>query len=88
VRSQSWLSQGLKNQTFYFIQNNYSISTFQQKHFSYFHLLTVWNSCQIQALKVYKLIEGDGLIYIRTLFLIFFIDACLTDDEPIWEPVE
>jgi hypothetical protein len=27
-------------------------------------------------------------LYIRGLFVIFFIDACLTDDEPLWEPVE
>ena len=31
---------------------------------------------------------GDGFLYLRGLFIIFFIDACLTDDEPIWEPVE
>lgn len=31
---------------------------------------------------------GDGFYYIRGLFIIFFVDACVTDDEPLWEPVE
>lgn len=35
-----------------------------------------------------KAIQGEGFFYLRGLFIIFFIDACLTDDEPLWEPVE
>ena len=31
---------------------------------------------------------GEGYLYLRGLFFICFIDACLTDDEPLWEPVE
>lgn len=31
---------------------------------------------------------GDGAIYIRGLMILFLFDAMLTDDEPIWEPVE
>jgi hypothetical protein len=29
-----------------------------------------------------------GFYYLRGLFFLFFIDACLTDDEPLWEPIE
>ena len=29
-----------------------------------------------------------GFVYIRGFFVILFIDACLTDDEPLWEPIE
>ena len=29
-----------------------------------------------------------GFYYLRGLFVILFIDACLTDDEPLWEPIE
>ena len=29
-----------------------------------------------------------GFYHIRALVFILFIDACLTDDEPLWEPVE
>lgn len=37
----------------------------------------------IYLLDIFKRTIGDGFIYIRGLFIIFFIDACLTDDEPI-----
>ena len=33
-------------------------------------------------------IFGEGFFYIRGLIIIFFIDGCLTDDEPLWEPLE
>lgn len=36
----------------------------------------------------WKVTFGDGSLYLRGLFIIFFIDACLTDDEPLWEPIE
>ena len=29
-----------------------------------------------------------GFIYLRGFAVILFIDACLTDDEPLWEPIE
>jgi hypothetical protein len=29
-----------------------------------------------------------GFYYIRGFVFILFIDACLTDDEPLWEPIE
>jgi len=29
-----------------------------------------------------------GFYHIRALVFILFIDACLTDDEPLWEPIE
>lgn len=31
---------------------------------------------------------GEGIIYIRGLAILFFFDAMLTDDEPLWDPVE
>ena len=31
---------------------------------------------------------GVGLFYIYYSTFIMYIDACLTDDEPIWEPIE
>lgn len=39
-------------------------------------------------LKIFKRTFGEGYLYLRGLFLIFFIDACITDDEPLWEPLE
>lgn len=29
-----------------------------------------------------------GFIYLQGFMLLLFIDACLTDDEPLWEPIE
>jgi hypothetical protein len=42
----------------------------------------------IYFLNIYKRTFGEGFFYIRGLFIIFFIDACVTDDEPLWEPIE
>lgn len=42
----------------------------------------------IYLLNMYKKVTDDGFFYIRGLFIIFFIDASLTDDEPLWEPIE
>lgn len=42
----------------------------------------------IYFLNIYKKTFGEGFFYIRGLFIIFFIDACITDDEPLWEPIE
>lgn len=45
-------------------------------------------SVSIRFLRVYKTVFGEGLLYVRGLAIIFFIDASFTDDEPLWEPVE
>ena len=31
---------------------------------------------------------GFGSLYLQGFIFILFIDACLTDDEPLWEPIE
>jgi hypothetical protein len=31
---------------------------------------------------------GFGFYYIQGFAFVLFIDACLTDDEPLWEPIE
>jgi hypothetical protein len=36
----------------------------------------------------YKKTIGDGFMFVRGLFLIFLVDALVTDDEPLWEPIE
>lgn len=47
-----------------------------------------WKKYSITLLTVFKTTFGDGFLYLRGLFVIFFIDATITDDEPLWEPVE
>lgn len=41
-----------------------------------------------QTLTIFRKTIGSGFLYLKGLFLMFFIDACLTDDEPLWEPIE
>lgn len=74
------------NVSLYFI-NYFSNQSVYNINFIYF-LQNTLKSTLIYLLDVWKRTIGDGFIYIRGLFIIFFIDACLTDDEPIWEPVE
>lgn len=46
------------------------------------------NIFSITLLIIYKKTFGDGFMYIRGLFIIFFIDSLVIDDEPLWEPIE
>lgn len=39
-------------------------------------------------LNLFKRSIGEGVLYLRGLFILFFFDAMLTDDEPLWEPIE
>ena len=49
---------------------------------SYLTSLVYW------SLNAFKRSIGEGAVYLRGLFLLFFFDAMLTDDEPLWEPIE
>lgn len=42
----------------------------------------------IKSLNIFKSTFGDGALYLRGLFIIFFVDSIIIDDEPLWEPVE
>lgn len=55
---------------------------------SLIHLWTNVTSATFSSLNMFKRSIGEGAIYIRGLLVLFFFDACLTDDEPLWEPVE
>lgn len=52
---------------------------------SLYHLLSTYT---LWLLNVFKRSIGEGAIYIRGLLTLFVFDAMLTDDEPLWEPVE
>lgn len=68
-----------QNKIFNFISNRFFLfvkNFFLLKKFNVFYFL------------IYKNTVGDGYYYLRGLFVIFFIDACVTDDEPLWEPIE
>ena len=54
-------------------------------------LVFLWSltlSTTLWLFNAFKRSIGDGAIYIRGLIILFFFDAMLTDDEPLWEPVE
>ena len=71
----------LKNNFFFFLLNNSKL--FQV--FFYFILRIKIEIVKIktQILNAYKRSIGEGFLYLRGLFLIFFVDACITDDEPL-----
>ncbi len=87
LKSSFTTTNTFNNSIIIYLVTNYNSSTLL--NFSLFYFLN--NSVKlglIYILDTFKRTIGDGFIYIRGLFIIFFIDACLTDDEPIWEPVE
>ena len=57
-------------------------------------LNNIWNqqllkkSFFLEIRDLYLRLLGPTYFYLRGIFLICFIDACLTDDEPLWEPLE
>lgn len=77
----------LNNNVLYYLLTNYtSYTNFNSNLF--YSLIKSIRLTLINLLNVFKTTIGDGFLYLRGIFIICFIDACLTDDEPIWEPVE
>lgn len=71
----------------FFILNSYR-SSFTY-NFTWFYKIS--NSIKVGSINLlnnWKKTVGEGFIYLRGLFIICIIDATLTDDEPIWEPIE
>ena len=52
------------------------------------YLWTQLNTFKDWCLDVFKRSTGDALSYIKALAIAMSIDAMLTDDEPLWEPIE
>ena len=92
VNLSSYKSKLLQSPIFEGNVSLYLVSTLSSQNiynFNLFYFLqNTFKQALIYLLDVWKRTIGDGFIYLRGLFIIFFIDACLTDDEPIWEPVE
>jgi hypothetical protein len=49
----------------------------------YFTLVTKIRTFFNYCLNVYNVTFGDGFLYVRGLFIIFFVDALIADEEPI-----
>ena len=69
------------NVVIYYITNYYTINSLISNSFTL--ILSFIRSNSVILLDVFKRTFGDGFLYLRGLFILFFIDACLTDDEPI-----
>lgn len=92
----------IKNRKIFFfryttlIKNNFLIFIIFNNFHSVINLLLLnsykidfnFKKSSIWFLNIYKRTFREGFYYIRGLFIIFFIDACVTDDEPLWEPIE
>ena len=66
---------------------------FNKNYFIYiyinnFHFLNNFKKFNYTFKFLKKQTFGEGFNYIKGLFLIFFIDGSITDDEPLWEPLE
>lgn len=88
-----------KNKFFWFsklINNNFLIFLLYNNCHNFFNFIIlnfiktnlIFKKFSIYFLDLYKRTFGEGFFYIRGLFIIFFVDACVTDDEPLWEPIE
>lgn len=81
---------------FFLFKNNFIIYFYCNKQLALLRLLFTFflnftlNFKNILTILLFfkKKTFGEGFIYLRGLFIIFFIDACVTDDEPLWEPLE
>lgn len=71
---------------FFFLNKSYRLISFML--INLFRTNLNFKSIKLNVLDVQKRTFGDSFYYIRGLLFIFFIDACVTDDEPIWEPIE
>ncbi len=76
-----------KNFLLFFYLNNIN-TTLNKLTLLYIKNNLTFKNKSIWLLNIYKKTCGESFFYLRSLFLIFFIDACVTDDEPLWEPIE
>ena len=54
----------------------------------FYQLIMFIETFSIKLLLIFKKSLGEGFLIIRGLCLVFFIDALIIDDEPLWEPIE
>ncbi len=76
------------NNFFIFYHFNNTNNLFSSFFSNFIKTNLVFKQLNLYFLEIYKRTIADGFLYLRGLFLIFFIDACVTDDEPLWEPIE
>lgn len=77
----------LERSTLLYILKNWNTSTKWDCSPYYISQLEI-KPRSIRLLRIFKSTCGEGFVYFRGLFIIFMTDALITDDEPLWEPVE
>ena len=81
-----------KKGVFFFIQENFHLNFFYSFYIKPFLLRLKYyfffKNAVYTYLKLSKQTFNDGWLFIRGLVIIFFVDALVTDDEPLWEPIE
>lgn len=80
-----------KDKNLLFEKNYVAIKDSSQKINNFFTLFSSYKNIKFtinNLVEAFKRTFGFGFYYLRGLFFILFIDACLTDDEPLWEPIE
>ena len=71
---------------FFFNKNNPFLRFFYNSIISYFaHGLKKVN---VACLQNFKKTFGEGFLFVRGLLIILILDSLITDDEPLWEPIE
>jgi hypothetical protein len=75
---------------YYFLSTYVQLGIFIKTYLLIIENFYFWNLKFIflKFFKFYKKILNQGYFYIRGLFLIFFADSFIIDDEPLWEPIE
>ena len=65
----------------------YSLSTVVT-FFNFSYYTSIINVARVAITEQLTRSFSFGFYYLRGLVFLLFIDACLTDDEPLWEPIE
>lgn len=84
----SLFSNFIKNNFIIFFYFNTSIKFVINFFLNAIKFILNWKIRSILFLRIYKETFGEGFLYIRGLLIIFCLDALITDDEPLWEPLE
>lgn len=69
--------------------SNYILAkTYMKNRFSNFYYVSLLNLFYVNLSNITKRSFSFGFSYLLGFSFILFIDACITDDEPLWEPIE
>ena len=52
------------------------------------YLISILQEIRITLLNTWKCLAGEGFIQLKVATIVFVADALISDDEPLWEPVE